>query len=537
MFEHVKLEIMLRSSNKSKQGQCFPKNTSYVGIPTSVQKIGGEHDHDNLKACYFSVFSDVNVRRNSRIGNWRDVNAGDIKIFLGHIIAMGLVRKSNMEKYWSQDRVIETPFFGRYMAKNTFQLLLANIHINDNGKYIPYGRAGHDPLYKVRPFHDMCKEKFKQVYSPERDLSFDEACCPYKGRLRFKCYSPQKPNKFHIKLFQANEASSGYILGFEVYTGKNDASVSNMARTLDPTCTRTTKLVYGLLEQTQLLDRGHNCYMDNYYSSPELFDELYYRSCFCCGTVRKNRRGLPFAVNNAKMKPGECVFRRRDTLLALRWVDKRPVYIISTIHEAVMKDTGKQKQNGEKIFKPEPIVEYVSKMGGVDKGDQLMSYYSFLRKSVKWWRKLFVHMVNMLMLNAFILHDKFGENKVTHEGFREIIVKYLVEEGATTCNLTLPPQISRRYDEDTRLSERHFPSYIPQAIGAKRARPSRPCHVCSQLPRVDGVKLSNKWTSYWCKDCKKPLCIEYCFKAFHTYKDYKTEAMAFRIDELDASRR
>ena len=151
---------------------------------------------------------------------------------------MGLVRKSNMEKYLSQDRVISTPFFGHYMCKNTFQLLLASIHMNDNSKYIPYGHQNHDPLFKIRPFHDMCKNRFKLVYSPECEFSFDERCCAYKGHLHFCLYNPQKPNKFHIKLFQV--------------------------------CTRTTKLVLGLLASVDLLHKGCHYYMDNYYSSPEL---------------------------------------------------------------------------------------------------------------------------------------------------------------------------------------------------------------------------------------------------------------------------
>ena len=49
-------------------------------------------------------------------------------------------------------------------------------------------------------------------------------------------------------------------------------------------------------------------------------------------------------------------------------------------------------------------------------------------------------MLNMLMLNAFILHNKFATEKTTHEGFREAVVKNLVEEGIKTCNLILPPQ-------------------------------------------------------------------------------------------------
>ena len=226
------------------------------------------------------------------------------------------------------------------------------------------------------------------------------------------------------------------------------------------------------------------------------------------------------------------MFRRNDALLALKWADKCAIYMITTIHDAKMVDTGKRHFNSnERLFKPEPVVQYISKMGGVDKRDQLMSYYSFLHRSVKLWRKLFVHMLNMLMLNAFILHNKFATKKITHERFREAIVKNLVEEGIKTCNLTLSSQISHRYVEDLRLSERHYPSFIPAAIGAKRARPTRPCHVCANLPIIDGVKLSIR-SSYWCSECKKALCIDYCFMAYHIFKDYETEAMKHKVNEM-----
>ena len=132
-----------------------------------------------------------------------------------------------MEKYWSQDRVISTPFFGHYMSKNTFQLLLANIHMNDNSKYIPYGHQNHDSLFKIRPFHDMCKTGSNwYIYL---NVNSHLIKCAYKGCLHFCLYNSQKPSKFHIKLFQVNEALSGYILGFEVYTGKQSVSVAGQA--------------------------------------------------------------------------------------------------------------------------------------------------------------------------------------------------------------------------------------------------------------------------------------------------------------------
>ena len=124
--------------------------------------------------------------------------------------------------------------------------------------------------------------------------------------------------------------------------------------------------------------------MDTTYSSPELFQELYDAETYACGTVWKNRKGLPITVSSAKLKKGESVFGRNDALLVLKWADKCIVYMITTIHDAKMVDTGKTHVNSnERIFKPEPVAQYTSKMGGVDKGDQLMSYYSFLHSSVK----------------------------------------------------------------------------------------------------------------------------------------------------------
>ncbi|KAF7685255.1 hypothetical protein CDIK_3996 [Cucumispora dikerogammari] len=36
-------------------------------------------------------------------------------------------------------------------------------------------------------------------YSPRKDLSIDEGICPWKSKLRFKTYNPQKPDKYGIK--------------------------------------------------------------------------------------------------------------------------------------------------------------------------------------------------------------------------------------------------------------------------------------------------------------------------------------------------
>ena len=211
-------------------------------------------------------------QKHCRLNTWSDTSPSDIKMFVAHTLIMGLVKKADLEKYWNMNTKAKVPFFGQYMSRNCYQSLLWNFHINDNSLNPRLGRPGHDPLCKIRPFVDMLDRNFPFAYKPSKSLAFDEACCPFKGRIQFRVYNPIKPKRFHIKLFQISESCTGYILGFHVYTGKNlTTCISRFSKPLDEECTKTTKVVLGLLESVQLLDKGHHIYMDNYYMSPELF--------------------------------------------------------------------------------------------------------------------------------------------------------------------------------------------------------------------------------------------------------------------------
>ena len=84
------------------------------------------------------------------------------------------------------------------------------------------------------------------------------------------------------------EAATGYVSGFEVYTGKNSSTAVKEAIVFDPKVSNTTKLVVGLMQKLNFLDKGHHLYMDNYYKSLELSRELFSRDCYLAGTIRKN---------------------------------------------------------------------------------------------------------------------------------------------------------------------------------------------------------------------------------------------------------
>jgi hypothetical protein len=116
----------------------------------------------------------------------------------------------------------------------------------------------------VRPFINVLQNKLSDVYQPEQDLSFDEGTCPFKGRIKFRVYNPQKPKKFGIKLFQVCEADSGYCIGFDIYHGETDCANYAELADVNSECTQTTKIVVGLLARHGLLDQGYHVYLDNY---------------------------------------------------------------------------------------------------------------------------------------------------------------------------------------------------------------------------------------------------------------------------------
>ena len=275
--------------------------------------------------------------------------------------------------------------------------------------------------------------------------------------------------------------------------------------------------------------------MDNYYSSPELMDKLCYHSTFAAGTCRGNRKRLPKAITNCKLKSGEVCFWWSDALLCIKWCDKCSVLMLSTIHEAVEINMGKIDRHGNPVMKPEPIHDYTMKMRGCDISDQLMTSYSMLRRSVKWWRKLFFHLFALCINNAYILYKKHHRKPVPHDTFIENLASHLINASLESRTLTVTRPRSPPNDTTNRLQGRHFPSYIGKVTTKSGSKMCAACnfgkkHLTAKGYR--GEKLSRKFTSYMCKTCNVPLCIYPCFELYHTKDEYQNYAFRNRISNI-----
>ncbi|CAG5133117.1 unnamed protein product [Candidula unifasciata] len=91
-----------------------------------------------------------------------------------------------------------------------------------------------------------------------------------------------------------------------------------------------------------------------------------------------------------KLKKGEISSKSASSLLAMKWSDKREVWMLTTCHNSDTVATGKTDwKTGLNIVKPKSVVDYNKCMGSVDRTDMLLSSIESIRKTVKWYKKLF----------------------------------------------------------------------------------------------------------------------------------------------------
>ena len=458
---------------------------------------------------YAKVVGDK-LRRSNKLkphsiwSNWVGVKLHEMYIFFAIILHMCLVRKPKVKDYWSTNPFICTPFPGSVMSRNRFTAILSSLHVNDNSTSIPRNQPGHDPMHKLRPFMDHLLQQFPNSFAPSECLTIDEGVCGFRGRVVFRVYIKNKPDKYGIKMFTLCDARTGYVLRIEVYTGKSTQDNS----------------IVGLFQRllAGYFDKGYTIYMDRYYSSPIVFDFLWEKKTKAVGTCMPNRKELPKeTVVAAKLKRDDCVYMRRGHLLCLKWKDTRDVLCLSSAHTMTRTEVTVRSKNGVNVrAKPDVILDYNKNKTGVDRSDQMIAYYPFKRKQLKWWKKLFFHFMMMAATNAFVLYRETrnpAQKKKCHFSiFLQDIGQRLAEKGAIMA------QERATRVPSNRLTGRHFPDKIPPT--EKKTNPTRVCKVCSDRSKCVTGKAGRKETCWWCPECSVALCLPECFKVFHTKAHY-----------------
>lgn len=328
------------------------------------------------------------------------------------------------------------------------------------------------------------------------------------------------------------DAVNAYCCQFEVYTGKSH----------DVTVSILDDLIFRMVDKYR--GKGHHLFMDNFYSSPMLFASLWDCYIGCTGTVRKSRKGIPKDIKEEAIRKHEWTSRTSKQILLVKYSDKKELYLMSTVETDTPIGTGRFKKPSadapeKEIMMPKLVDDYNMYMNGVDRSDQMSSYFALRLKTMKWWKRLHFHVFNLVVVNSYILYKEYtGNLNMSHRMFRVKLVQSLVD--VPQGDLVATPVAPRAREVGAifrvkSVKDTHFIEKMPVTASSGRAATKR-CVVCTRADRkrwalltpdeqVDLQQAQKKKkkcrtfgheTTFWCSLCKVALCVVPCFKIYHT---------------------
>ncbi|CAK9810844.1 PiggyBac transposable element-derived protein 4 [Anthophora plagiata] len=434
---------------------------------------------------------------------WHDITKEEFLAFIALILNMGLIQLPYIQEYWSTASNSRIPFFPETFTRARLFWML---HLT---KPTQRNATLRTRIQKVSNYLEYIDAKFRQYFIPYEAVAVDESVVKFKGKIAFITYNPNKPTKWGIRIYALADSKTGYLFTILPYYGS--ITSDNISRPDLPVTTRIPLHLY-----QKLLDRipnakGYHMYTDRYYTSIPLAEELLKMNCHLTGTIKVNRKGVPKEMKKPKFSTRKTVTYRKSRTTLLAWKDKRIITMLTNYYSTNMQSTRRTLCGGHivTVNKPEMVLKYTANMGGVDRADQYASTYCFLRKSLKWWRKLFFWGLEMCVINSYIIYRISEETKnqkpMTHYKFVKALIDQL--RGDFRESRMRPSTSSAENRLDNKL-------HIPDVRQRKRD-----CIVCSDRKTPGG----RRQTTYYCQMCvnQPAMHIGECFKLYHTVQNYK----------------
>nr|XP_039250401.1 piggyBac transposable element-derived protein 4-like isoform X2 [Styela clava] len=543
-----------RTTSGAKRGRCTPSpriRSSYKWTKSFIRRankpFGGQRMVQNRQLnrtstpldCFFQFFNtavlqfivkmtNLNAVRKIQVAavtknieekEWKDVDVKEIKAFLGMIIAMGIIRLPNIHLYWQKKNwIFDVPSFNKIMPRDRFVEIHRYMHFCDEALAPRSDDPKKDKLFKIRGLLSLLLPLFESCYKPGQDLSIDESLIPFKGRISFRQFIKRKRARFGIKVWVLAESSTGYVSRLKIYVGREP--------TAGPETGLSSRVVKYLINPFEGL--YHRLYVDNFYTSPELFEDLLSKGVFACGTFRSNSVVFPkdLIVTRVSAIPrGTSDWRVSNQLLAQSWVDNRVVYFLSTFHEPEYDpaDTGKKTVKRKvrrghltdsiEIPCPPLLKDYNANMGGVDLSDQMRKYYNLTRRSRVWYRRIFSYLIEVAVHNARVVAENLSGRRWTGVDFRINLVTSLIGGHRASRRTSETALASLARLQNTGL---HFP------VATKTQKRCPVCYKKSQVASAE-EKITVSRGTIKCTECNVNLCVrenKNCFRDWHTKIEY-----------------
>jgi hypothetical protein len=143
------------------------------------------------------------------------------------------------------------------------------------------------------------------------------------------------------------------------------------------------------------------------------------------------------------------------------------------------------------IKKPYTVVQYHKLMKGVDRTDKYPCYYSILRKTVKWLKKVVLYLLNCALFNAFFVYKTLNTHKKKVQELLHVVTRSWTSEVQNPTESTYdellwpekqpaPKGLNRTTQADSpRISAKTKRERIVAGGEGKKQYPARQCNMCA----------------------------------------------------------
>ena len=142
------------------------------------------------------------------------------------------------------------------------------------------------------------------------------------------------------------------------------------------------------------------------------------------------------------------------------------------------------------------VADYNRHMGHVDNSDRLANSYTASRRTWKWTKKLFFHLLDLAIVNNYILLSSCGGKKISHRNFYLTLIREMLARFGHEPRPSMP--VERPAPASTnirRLDTRHNKDW--PGCNSKQRR----CRMCSARGVMRNVLFK-------CVKCEVTLCVD-----------------------------
>ncbi|XP_071056453.1 piggyBac transposable element-derived protein 4-like [Onthophagus taurus] len=476
------------------------------GVRGPVKNVQDSSSISDIWNCLFSqeLSQEIISKTNQKLEANREKFQGTTRIEIRNVdeiefqALLGLLLYSGVFKSGHEDlsSLFATDGTGRDLFRCTMSLkriltLLACLRFDDSNTR--QQRRKDNAAAPISWCFEKLVSNFQDNYILGEYVCVDEMLVGFRGRCSFKMYIPNKPNKYGIKVMILTDARNNYCYNAYIYSGRNSDG-----RGLDTNLLTLNKPTQAVLRLAHpIYGSNRNVTADNWFTSVELVNELTKRKLTYVGTMRKNKRDIPIAfLSNRRRTVGSTLYGFHGNMTLVSHVPKKSKVVIalSSMHQTSGID--------QETRKPEIIALYNMTKGGVDSLDKKCANYSVNRRTRRWPMAVFYAMINMSSVNSYILYNCLPNRKqISRLDFIKQLAKELIlpELKRRTYNDRLPSQLRITIN---RILGPDAPETLPLAAvenTVERSKRKR-CYMCP--------KNVDRKTSYYCKDCKHPICLQ-----------------------------